>query len=331
MTESEHPEPGEASPSTWWHNVIDEFRRPSKSTLIRIGVAILLIAVSLLTNRQFLGWALVATLAVLLVPLGRARAAVAAIVPYAAVWAIFTFLRAFADETRLAQTVNTMASDIERWIFNGELPTIQLQARFYDPYDLQWWDFYLTFVHWSYFLIPHAVAAWLWWKEPARFQHYLRAMTLLLSLGLVLYFLLPSNPPWMAPEVVNTPGAPTVLRIMEPIAMEIGGGLYEAGYQVVGESNPIAAMPSIHMAITFLMVGVADNAGRWWKLAAWFYAFSMGLALVYLGEHYIIDVVVGCVITAYSWHASGTWMRSLGRFPSWVTRRSPHQAEGAAG
>ncbi len=287
---------------------------PSRATIIRFTLALLIVGASLVFDRQFLGWGLFATLAILIVPMGRARSLVASFGPYAAVWFIFTFLRSLADETVWAQRVNTKASEIERWIFNGELPTIQLQARFYDPQDLSVWDFYLTFIHWSYFFIPHTVAAYFWWKHPARFLQYLRAMTLTLALGLVLYFALPSNPPWMAPESVNTPGAPTVLRIMEPIALELGGGLYEAGYRIVGESNPIAAMPSIHMAITFLLVPASYYYGRVWQTLAWFYAFSMGLALVYLGEHYIIDIVVGCAIAGYSWRAARTWMLSI--FPA---------------
>lgn len=328
-------------PATTWHDQIrNVILHPSRSTLIRMGVAALIVLASIFIDRQFLGWGLFATLAILFVPMGRARSAVAAFVPYTAVWFIFTFLRSLADETRLARTVNTKASEIERWIFNGELPTIRLQARFYDPDNIAWYDFYLTFVHWSYFLIPHAVAIFLWWKYPSRFLQYLRAMTLLLTLGLVLYFLMPSNPPWMAPESVNTPGAATVLRIMEPIAIEIGGGLYQAGYKIVGESNPIAAMPSIHMAITFLLVPVSYYFARIWQILAWIYAFSMGLALVYLGEHYIIDVVVGSLIAAYSWRAARTWMREvfpafLRLFPRWrnVRRgrpaRQPADATGA--
>lgn len=314
----------------WYDQFRKELRHPSKATLIRIAMAISIVVVALFTNRQFLGWGLFATLAVLLVPIGRTRSAVAAFAPYAAVWFIFSSLRSLADETKLAQTVNIKASEIERWIFNGELPTIRLQAEFYDPNNLNWWDFYLTFIHWSYFVVPHAVAVFLWWKFPTRYLQYLRSMTLLLILGLALYFLLPSNPPWMAPESVNTPGAPTVLRIMEPIAMEIGGGLYQAGYRIVGESNPIAAMPSIHMAITFLLVPVSYYFGRGWQIAAWFYAFSMGLALVYLGEHYIIDILAGCAITAYSWHASKGWMLTV--FPTirrYVRRRSSKTSDRA--
>ncbi len=309
-------EPGQDAPRrVRWHDTIrHEVRHPSRSTLIRVGLAILMIVVSLFTNRQFLGWGLFATLAILVVPLGRARSFAASFGPYAAVWFLFTFIRSLADETTWALRVNTVASETERWLFNGVLPTIRLQSELYDPDHLHWWDYYFTFVHWSYFIIPHAVAAFLWWKYPARFLQYLRTMTLTLVLGLVLYFALPSNPPWMAPPSVNSALAPYVERIMEPIAKSIGGGLYEAGYKIVGESNPIAAMPSIHMAITFLLVPVSYWYGRTWRVLAWIYAISMGTALVYLGEHYVIDVVVGSAITLYSWYAARTWMLDV--FPA---------------
>lgn len=288
--------------------------------LVRSGIALALVVVSVFTNRQFLGWGLFAVLGVLLIPYGRARSFIAAFVPYALVWFVFSFLRSLADETVWAQTVNTRVAELERWLFDGELPTIRLQAGFYEAGQLHWWDYYFTFVHWSYFVVPHAIAVWLWWRRPERFRQFLGAMTTLLTLGLILYFLLPSNPPWMAPEAVNSPGAPTVLRIMEPIGEQLGGGLYQAGYNVVGESNPIAAMPSIHFAITFLIVCVTRQRGRLVRWLAWTYTVSMGLALVYMGEHYVVDVVVGGAITAYSWHAAGSWLATLG---TWLVRRRP--------
>jgi len=284
----------------------------TKDMLVRVTIAMLLIVISVFTNRQFLGWGLFAVLGVLVVPYGRARSFLAAFVPYALVWFLFSFLRSLADETVWAKMVNTKVVQLERWLFNGELPTIRLQAAFYDVGTLHWWDFYFTFIHWSYFLVPHGAAIWLWWRNPAKFRQLLGAMALLLTLGLGLYFLVPSNPPWMAPESVNSPGAPTVLRIMEPIGRRLGGGLYQAGYNVVGESNPIAAMPSIHFAITFLLVCMAWDQDRLWRLLAWVYTISMGLALVYLGEHYVVDIVVGGAITAYSWHAAGNWLARLG-------------------
>ena len=292
----------------------------TRSGWIRIALAAFLITVSVLTNRQFLGWGLLAVLGVLLVPVGRVRSLLLAFIPYTTVWFVFTFLRSFADETFLATTLNTKVAMAERWLFSGELPTISLQASWYDPYNLRWYDYYLVFIHWSYFLLPHAAAVWLWWRHPARFRHYLTAMSLLLLIGLVIYFLIPSNPPWMAPESVNSPAAATTMRIMEPVARTLGGGLYDAGYRIVGESNPIAAMPSIHMAITALLPWVARDRGRVWLTLSLIYAFSMGLALVYLGEHYVIDIVAGCLITSYSWYAAGAWLKRFA--PALVARRA---------
>jgi membrane-associated phospholipid phosphatase len=133
-------------------------------------------------------------------------------------------------------------------------------------------------------------------------------MTLLLAMGLVIYFLIPSNPPWLAPEQINSPAAPTVFRVMESVGKQLGGGLYQASYRVIGESNPIAAMPSIHMAITFLLVYPARAAGKRWAIAAYIYSGLMGFSLIYLGEHYFVDVVVGVLIAIYGWIAAGTWL-----------------------
>ena len=134
-------------------------------------------------------------------------------------------------------------------------------------------------------------------------------MILLLGMGLAIYFLIPSNPPWMAPEPINSPTAPVVYRAMEQIGQQLGGGLYDASYKVIGESNPRAAMPSIHMAITFLLVFPAAAVSRRFGLIMFVYAMLMGYSLVYLGEHYVIDILVGCGVAAYGWYGFPQIMR----------------------
>jgi len=278
---------------------------------LRVGFAVALVIVARYTNLGFLGWGLFASLGVLMLPIKRARSFVFAFVPYATAWFVFTALRSLADETVLAETLNTKVFSFERWLFNGQIPTIMLQDRFYDPNHLQWYDYFFTFIHWSYFLIPHGVAVWLWYKHPQRFRHYLSGLTILLAVGLAIYFLIPSNPPWMAPEPINSPAAAPVYRVMEQVAKQIGGGLYEASYNVIGESNPIAAMPSMHMAATFFIIFPAWYAGRRWFTLALIYSFLMGLTLVYTGEHYVVDVTVGALIATYGWFAAGTWLRVM--------------------
>lgn len=299
---------------------------------IRLGLAAILIVAALLTNLSFLGWGLFVLFAILVVPLGRARSFAISFVPYAAVWFIFTALRSLADETALADALSTDVGSLERRIFGGQLPTVTLQDRFFDPNHLHWYDFLCTFTHWSYFIIPHVVAIRTWYKYPKLFRHYLGAMTLLLAVGLCIYFLIPSRPPWETPEApeggVDSSMLPPVYRIMTSIAEQLGGGLYKASYKVIGESNPWAAMPSIHMAITFLLVFPLFHWGRKWGYLGLLYSALMGYSLIYLGEHFFLDVCAGILITTYSWYAAGTWFRRLAPLVRFAREGSPSRRLG---
>jgi hypothetical protein len=320
----------EAAPSGRLRRVSTRLGYPEpRALVVRLGVAAVIVAVSLATNRTFLIWGLFATLAVLVVPVGRARSFVLSFAPYAAIWFAFSGLRSLADETILARTLNLHVPRFERWLFGGQLPTITLQERFFDPEHLRFHDYYLTGIHWSYFLVPQVVAVWIWAKSPRLFKRYLSAMALLLAVGLGLYFLIPTNPPWLAPDTVNSPAAVQVARVMATIGEALGGGLYRASYKVIGESNPIAAMPSIHMAITFLLVFPAWSAGKRWRSLAVAYAASMALALVYLGEHYVVDIAVGMLITAYAWFAAGFWLERIVPVVGRARRREPAPAQPA--
>jgi membrane-associated phospholipid phosphatase len=57
----------------------------------------------------------------------------------------------------------------------------------------------------------------------------------------------------------------------------------------------VAAIPSLHAAFALLVsVALWPLARRWWQralLAA--YPLAMGFALVYGGEHYVIDLLLG--------------------------------------
>lgn len=293
--------------------------RYSHSLGIRLGLSLALIVVSYNTNRSFLAWGLFVIFALLVVPGGRGKSFTFSFVPYAAIWFVFTAGRSLADETILARTINTKVANLERWLFGGQLPTIIMQDRFFDPTHLRWWDYALTGVHWSYFIAPHAVAIYTWYTNPTFFRQYLTAMGLLMANGLCIYFLIPANPPWLAPEPINSPSAAVVYRVMESVAKQLGGGLYNASYKVIGESNPIAAMPSMHMAATFLIVFPAFAVSRRWGILALIYSGFMGLALMYLGEHYFVDIVAGCLVTSYAWYATDVWLRrvapAMGRRP----------------
>ncbi len=279
-----------------------------RTKIIRIVIAISLIVISAITNRGFLGWGLLFVMGVLVVPVGRARAFLVAIIPYAGVWFVFTAMRSLADETVFARTLNLHVAEFERKLFGGRIPTVRLQDKYFEPGHAGWFDYFMTSIHWSYFIVPHVVAVLIWYKRPALFRRFLTAMTLMLAMGLAIYFLIPTNPPWLAPEPINSPSAAVVYRIMETVGKELGGGVYEASYRVIGESNPRAAMPSIHLAFTALLMFPAFAFSRRLGYLAVLYTALMGLALVYLGEHYVTDLFVGYLCAAWGWVAAGTWL-----------------------
>jgi hypothetical protein len=303
----EHHDESSWSPRSVLRDAYARFRHPQWPMAVRVFLAVAILITAFDIGGTTIGYGSLGALAVLIVPIHRAKAFFAAFIPYTLIWVAFTAIRALAGRTIIAKTLNTRVSAVERWIFGGQLPTVVLQDHFFHPTHLRWWDYFFTGIHWSYFLVPHIVAVRTWQKHPVFFKRYLVAMTLSLAMGLAIYFLIPSNPPWLAPEVGESPMFPVPNRVMAQVGEQIGGGIYRASYKVIGESNPIAAMPSLHMAITFLVVFPAIRAGKKWAIVAFAYSFLMGLALIYLGEHYFIDVVMGMAITTYGWFISGLW------------------------
>ena len=66
--------------------------------------------------------------------------------------------------------------------------------------------------------------------------------------------------------------------------------------------NAVASVPSIHMALTFLvLLAVRDTYPRLtWPMVG--YNVVMAFSLVYLGEHYVFDLMVGMLIAAAAYY-----------------------------
>jgi hypothetical protein len=61
--------------------------------------------------------------------------------------------------------------------------------------------------------------------------------------------------------------------------------------------NPLAAMPSLHFATSLTSAHLLREAGPVPGAVGWTYAITLGFALVYLGEHYVIDLIAGAALT----------------------------------
>ena len=212
----------------------------------------------------------------------------------------FAYLRTFADETGVPWQYDYVVA-LERAVALGTIPTVWLQDRLVTPgeYGLLAQSMYA--VYFSYFFAVHAVAVIVWRKHREFFPLFVTAVLATYWAGLAISFALPTAPPWLA---ANEGLVPHVQRIVVDLTSEVSAEASEVGYAVSG-SNPVAAMPSLHMAISVtIALFWARVGGRVAVLGGAAYAAVMGFALIYLGEHYLADVVAGVATAWVAWRVA---------------------------
>jgi membrane-associated phospholipid phosphatase len=188
---------------------------------------------------------------------------------------------------------------------------VWLQDLFYVPGRVGALDLALSGVYVTYFLAPHLVALIVWRTRPRLFPKATVALALCFLLGLGFYFAVPTAPPWLASDRGDIDAE--VVRILPEVSAQLAGDTYDEASSAVGK-NDVAAMPSLHTALTAMVAMIAAQYGRIWRRVGMAYVAAMALALVYLGEHYVIDEVAGVAMALGVWrlvstHRAFAWVR----------------------
>jgi membrane-associated phospholipid phosphatase len=179
---------------------------------------------------------------------------------------------------------------VDEWLFGGTAPTIRLQQALWTGHP-QVWDYVAIVVYLTYFVVPITVAAVLWYKARDLFARYVALWIGLSFAGLVTYALYPASPPWLASRQGFLPH---VVRITPKLTSSLGVNLSRV-MDSQKYVNKVAAVPSLHAATALLIAMFFwSRTVRWrWLLAL--YPVAMAVALVYLGEHYASDVLLGWI------------------------------------
>lgn len=183
------------------------------------------------------------------------------------------------------------AIEAEEALFGGHTLPNLVQAVFLRDGAIGALEKAFVVVHGSHFFafLVFGFAVWLLRRDG--FHRFCAAMVLLLTLGITLYFAVPTVPPWMASSTFH----------MIPPLHHVSARVYNTVSPVLGRTfdvNPIAAMPSLHTAIPVLCSFVAWRHFRASGLAMAAYTLGVCTAIVYLGEHYYVDVVAGALLAA---------------------------------
>ncbi len=156
-------------------------------------------------------------------------------------------------------------------------------------------DKFLAWTHWLWFIVPYASLAVILVRHNERFPRSARQMAAVFDLGCVVYFAVPTAPPWWSSEQGLT--GEEVRRIMVEVGEPTWGRAWERMYDALG-GNPWAAMPSLHFATSLAAALSLSEAGKVDGALGWSYAGTLGFALVYLGEHYVTDLLAGAALVA---------------------------------
>jgi len=183
------------------------------------------------------------------------------------------------------------AIDLERLVLLGRVGPVWMQEKFGHFGDPTFLDRTLILVHSSHFLFFLLFGTVVWYWRRIEFEDFKLSVLLVMFLGILGYALVPTVPPWMASQEFGV--LPEIHRIFN--------SLYNVGLprlQDALDTNPIAAMPSLHVAFPALLTMIAF---RTWGLAALpilAYLFIMLFSLLYGGEHYVVDEIAGLVLAA---------------------------------
>jgi len=365
MTETQTPKT-DAPPSSWYSRLrFAEFKvarlgaeRYNLVLIRRLTVTIwaLTIAVLLATRTMSFGRSYV----LVAVAIGLAAASIGRRNMLSVIrdWLPFGVLLTVYDSTRGIAAFLGMptqwhfAVDADRWMFSV-VPTVWLQAHL-KMAEAQWWEVFTSFVYMSYFVVPYAVAGFLWLRDRDQWRRFTLRLISIFFLGLIGYVMVPAAPPWAAAkctsvEVIDGPAFPTCITTperavpdnllgqvvpahegAEPYIERISSRGWEALHIgpvrdviEVGQekSNQVAAIPSLHAGVTALLAmfmwGRCRALGRTIFTG---YALVMGFTLVYSAEHYVIDLILGWSLAALVMvicnYGEKAWYRRKGRGPA---------------
>lgn len=192
---------------------------------------------------------------------------------------------------------------VDRMLWFGQLPTAWLQQYLWHG-AVRWYDFVFYGAYTLHFVLPFILAVYIWKRREKQYWNFITSFVVLSFAGFLTYLLFPAAPPWMSSEMgLIEP----ITRVSSHVWAAFGIHDFPSVYNKISP-NPVAAVPSLHAAYAFLFAWyVIKLVKSRWKYAAWVYPALIWFGTVYMGEHYIIDALLG-VLYAYVSYLSAPYI-----------------------
>ena len=188
---------------------------------------------------------------------------------------------------------------------------------------MHWWESVGALVYCSHFLLVWVIAAVLYQRDRDQWFRWARALVILSFAALATFALMPAAPPWYASrEGLLPPLERIATRGLDPLGLSFAESLIHQGRAV---TNDVAAIPSLHTAFAVLVCvwffnRVSAGHGWWLRPLLIAYPVTMLAMLVYSGEHYVVDGLIGALYV----------FAVLGGLAVWERRREARPAHESA-
>jgi hypothetical protein len=189
---------------------------------------------------------------------------------------------------------------VEQYLTPGPIPTVWLQDHLYHgvtgPLEV-----FCVAMYASHFLVPLMLGLALALSDRGRAFGLLMFGILAASiLGEITFILAPTAPPWLAAQAGHVHDVHHILRRslydlhMTQLADLVGD---KKKYDVT------AAVPSLHVAFPVICVLTAlqSRLPRWVVTGLVLNLLGVVFAIVYMGEHYVVDAIAGLVYGLVAW------------------------------
>lgn len=235
--------------------------------------------------------------------LGQGKAFIRDWVPFVFLLFGYELMRGVADNmANLGQMTREDHGNIQldwliEWdkaLFFGNLPSIWLQDRLYVPGKVHWYDTLSAVVYLLHFVFPLVFAFVLWLRSRDAFRRFTITLLVLSYGAFVFFLLLPTAPPWLAQDWGYLDNLERPSYQAYKVFLPEGLANYDTFKMWTAASpNPVAALPSLHAAFPWLVLlfAVRCFGKKGWLFL--FYNAAVWFAVVYLSQHWVIDVIAG--------------------------------------
>jgi membrane-associated phospholipid phosphatase len=186
-------------------------------------------------------------------------------------------------------------ADLDRAVF-GTVPSVWLQERLVEG-TVHWYDAVAALVYVTHYVSLPLLTGVVWFCARDRFRAWIATVLTFTAVGVGGYVVYPAAPPWIASGRGEIGPVDRISALgWDHLHLDVVGSLIARSQE---GSNPVAAMPSLHAGAALLVALVLwPGVNALSRAVLLGYAMSMGLTLVYTGEHYVVDLVAGWLTAA---------------------------------